>query len=348
MPQNIIRLIANHAHFGKIAVAGAIMSLLLVWFVVLLPSSTLADTANPDTTPTVAQIHVNQNVAVTGDVIFTGLYDIPYATLPTLTADQTFIIRLLDTDGVTELGSVVPYPYSGFKNGYDEGAFSFYFPAGNAILWGTDYTIQIAENPSQFVSPETWNTNIKTSDYTTLTVHADNSADLASQVYSLGTVLQADYNQTLFDTSGNGQTLTGIGEAYFRGAIIGLQNMAPVLFVIQASNTDTSNTVWTTAAFDNYMARFNDTWVGDAMSATGDQFGMSGNMAMGLFVIAPFCLFFLIFSGMKFRTTDPGLVASSVVLEMGAVMGWVPAALFATIFQFMGIYIAYLFFFSRG
>jgi hypothetical protein len=84
------------------------------------------------------------------------------------------------------------------------------------------------------------------------------------------------------------------------------------------------------------------------MAATGDQFGMSGNMAMGMIVIAPLCLGCLVLSGMKFRTTDPGLVAASVVLEMGAVMGWVPAVIFATIFQFMGIYIAYLIFFSRS
>jgi len=162
----------------------------------------------------------------------------------------------------------------------NEGAFSFYSRRVMQILWGTDYTIQIAENPSQFTAPETWNTSIKTSDYTTLNTHADNSADLASQVYSLGTVLQADYNQTLFDTSGNGQTLTEIGEAYFRGAISACKIWRRSLRDPGVPIPIPSNTVWTTAAFDNYMARFNDTWVGDAMSATGDQFGMSGNMAM--------------------------------------------------------------------
>jgi hypothetical protein len=75
---------------------------------------------------------------------------------------------------------------------------------------------------------------------------------------------------------------------------------------------------------------------------------MSGNMAAGLFFIVPLCLFCLIFSGMKFHTTDPGLVSASLVLEMGAIMGWVPAPLFATIFQLMGIYVGYLLFFARG
>jgi hypothetical protein len=84
------------------------------------------------------------------------------------------------------------------------------------------------------------------------------------------------------------------------------------------------------------------------MTATGNQFGMSGNMVMGLIFIVPACMIFLVLSAKRFNTTDPGLVACSVVLEMGTVMGWVSIALFATTFQLMGIYIAYLFFFSRS
>jgi hypothetical protein len=59
-------------------------------------------------------------------------------------------------------------------------------------------------------------------------------------------------------------------------------------------------------------------------------------------------MIFLVLSAKRFNTTDPGLVCSAVILEMGTVMGWVSIALFATTFQLMGIYIAYLFFFSRS
>jgi len=85
--------------------------------VVLLHHQTLADTANPIRRPPLLKSTSIKTLRLPVIVIFTGLYDIPYATLPALTADQTFIIRLLDTDSVTEWGSVVPYPYSGFKNG---------------------------------------------------------------------------------------------------------------------------------------------------------------------------------------------------------------------------------------
>ena len=313
----------------------------------------LADPANPDSTPTITDIHVNQYVASSGDIMITGLYNIPYATLPTLGADQNFIINLISPVDGSVLGSIAPFNYSGFKNGYNEGAFSLYFSTATVtaegIVWGNNYIIQIAENPSQFASPLTWNYAITSGDYTTFTTNALNQTDLASQVFVLGSALATDYSVTLFNNAGtNGATLTATGEAYFRGAIPGLQDLAPELFIIQTGETDTSTTSWTTAAFDAYITQFNGTWVGTALSSTGTQFGMSGNMAAGLFFIVPLCLFCLIFSGMKFHTTDPGLISASLVLEMGAIMGWVPAPLFATIFQLMGIYVGYLLFFARG
>jgi hypothetical protein len=348
MPKDTVRAARNTLHRRKF-IAITVIGLLLVSPVISLPLKALAQTtADPGSTPTVTHILVDQNLAETGDILITGLYDIPYTTLPTLTADQTFIIRLMAADGTTELGSVTPFDFATFKNGYDQGVFSFYFPSGNALSWGTAYIIQIAENPAQFDTPLTWNTTIPSSAYTTLTTQADNQTNLASQVYTLGSILQSAYSQTLFTTSGTSETLTSIGEQYFRAVINGLQTMAPALFVIQQNNLNYTDDTWTTAAFDTYMERFNGTWVGDAMASTGNQFGMSGNMAMCLIFIVPLCVGCLIFSGMKFKTTDPGLVMASVALEMGAVMGWLPTALFAIILQLMAMYIGYLLFFARS
>ena len=90
-----------------------------------MPLPVFAAIANPDTAPTIWDVHVNQNVISQGDIVFTGLYNIPYATPPTATADQTFIIRLMDPTGTTDLGSVAPFNYNGYHNGYNQGAFSF-------------------------------------------------------------------------------------------------------------------------------------------------------------------------------------------------------------------------------
>lgn len=313
----------------------------------------LADPANPDSAPTITNVHINTYVAESGDMMITGIYNIPYATLPTPTADQTFIINLISTVNGSILGSTLPFDYASFKNGYNEGVFSLYFSAATVtsegITWGANYIIQIAENPTQFTTPVTWNYAITSDVYTTFITQELNQADLASQVFVVGSIVGNYYKTSLFNNSGtNGATLNASGEAYFRGAIPGLQDLAPGLFIIQTGNTDVSNTEWSTAAFDAYTSQFDGTWVGTAIAATGDQFGMSGNMAMGIFFIVPLCLGCLIFSGIKFHTTDPGLISAAILLEMGAIMGWVTAPLFATIFQLMGIYVGYLLFFSRG
>jgi hypothetical protein len=325
---------------------------MIIWAIILMPLSALAVTADPDSSPTISQIHVNRNVVETGDMVFTAFYEIPYATPPTLSADQTFFFRLMDTVGTTELGSVTPFAYSGYHYGYGKGITALYFSAAQvtalSLIWSSAYIMQIAENPSQFATPLKWNTTVAAGDYVTFTDASLNQVDLAQQIYTIGNPLGVVFNKSLFTAVGSTEVLTADGETYFRGAINGLQSMAPALFSIQQNTVDVTARTWTTTAFDAYITRFNGTWVGDAMAATGDQFGMSGNMAMGMIVIAPLCLGCLVLSGMKFRTTDPGLVAASVVLEMGAVMGWVPAVIFATIFQFMGIYIAYLIFFSRS
>jgi hypothetical protein len=349
MPQKIIRTVGAALHRRKFITIG--ICLALVWMVVLLPENLFAaGITNPTSTPTIIDVHVNENVIATGDIVFTGLYDIPYTTAPTTTANLTFIIRLMDPTGTIDYGSTVPFDYTAYQNGYDWGAFSLYFPAGNSLTWGTLYIIQIAENPAQFTSPEVWNTTITSSAYSSVAAdQTDQQNDLATQLSTIGQTLGTDMNETLFALVGTINELTAQGETYFRGAIESVQAMCPAIFTVQTNTLNLTATAWTTAAsWTNYLTQFNGTWVGNAMNATGNQFGMSGNMAMGLIFIAPLCLVFLWLSGRKFNATDPGLVASCVLLEMGTVMGWVSIALFATIIQCCAIYIAYLWFLARG
>ena len=175
--------------------------------VILLPLPVFAAIANPDTAPTIWDVHVNRNVISQGDIVFTGLYNIPYATPPTATADQTFIIRLMDPTGTTDLGSVAPFNYTGYHNGYNQGSFSLYFAPGNTLSWGTTYIIQIAENPSQFASPLKWNTSLTAGMYTSVTAQTDNQTDLASQIYTIGSILATDFNEKLFTLVGSRQVL---------------------------------------------------------------------------------------------------------------------------------------------
>ncbi len=337
--------------FRICAVLGILAILLLT---VTLPAQATA-ISQPSPDPSISNTHINRNLVATGDVLITGLYNIPYTTLPTTvdtswTADKAFIFRLIDTDNITELGTVTPFVY--FVSGYRQGVFSFYFPASanmtSVTNWGKAYTIRISENPALFGSPVSWDSAIPSSAYTTFITQADNQADLADKVVSFSQTLQGLYSgYTLISSSGGRTVLTSTsGEMYYRGAIYGLQAMAPTLYLVQASPIDYTSTIWATTQFDTYAARFNGTWVGTAETATATQFGVPVQLVTSIPILL-LCLGFIILSSLLVKKLEPGWVISCLLVMMGGLLGWVPMAIMAIIYQGMAIYLAWIYFGSK-
>ncbi len=304
----------------------------------------------PDSTPTVSNLHVNRNLIIAGDILIYGDYNLPAATPPATGAGDAIIFKLIATDNTTELGAITPYNF--FDNGWNEGVFGFYFENITTanITWGTSYTIRIAENPAQYATPTYWDYVLPASGYSTLgsdtstqqlelSINIINAASRLEQVYS---------TYTLFDTSAGGTVLSSpTGETYFRGAIYGIQVMAPDLFMVQVLTYDTSGRSFTTAYADNMTSQFAATWVGASENASSTQFGLTKQSAMG---IIPFilCGVAIILSMMKWRKSEPGLVVGALFLIWGLLVGWLAPAVFAAIFQFMAIYIGYLLFLARA
>ena len=307
--------------------------------------------SQPDTLPSFTDIHVNTYVVESGDMCITGIYNIPYATLPTTvdanwTADKTFVFRLMDTDNTTELGAITPYAY--FDSGYNYGVFSFYFPQTSAPSWGQAYTIRVSENPAIFASPVSWDSIIPLPSYTSVTSQADNQADLADHVANYAHTLEAQYpTYTLITTSGGRAILTSTGENYFRGAIYGLQAMAPSLYFLQESPIDYTANTWTTTQFDTYAAKYNTSWIGAAENATAAQFNVSTSVAVSPIVLI-LCFAFCAFCSILMKKMEPGWLIACVLLMWAVLQGWVAAALFAIIYQLMAFYIAYIWFFAKG
>ncbi len=307
--------------------------------------------SHPDSAPSITNININRYLVASGDMCITGLYTIPYATLPTTidsswTADKAFLLRLISTDGVTELGQITPYVH--FVSGYRQGVFSFYFSPTTAPTWGLAYIIRISENPALFAAPQSWDTTIPASSYTSFTSQADNQADLSDKVIARSHTLESVYSSTLLSTSGARIILSvPTGENYFRGVIYGLQAMAPSLYLVQSSSIDMTPTIWNTANFDAYAARFAGTWVGTAQNATATQFGLSDQLVMSIPMMLG-CLVAVIFSSLLVRKVEPGWIIACVLLMMGALLGWVPMAIFAIIYQTMAVYLAWIWFGSKG
>lgn len=320
--------------------------ILVCLFMPLILISTARAIPHPDDDPSVYNLHVNRNLFTSGDALFYGQYLLPYADPPDTLADDAFIIRLIDTDNVTELGAVTPYAF--FDNGYNYGAFGIYIESG--IVWDANYTLRISESPAQFDEPASVDHVIQASVYSSRITQEDNKLELAVNILDIAQNLEQHYTDyALVEASAAGTVLSApTGENYFRAAIPGIQSMAPSLFLVQIVSLDYTAENWTMERFETYEERFEETWVGTSANATASQFGFTVQTAMALIAIMPASIGAIILSHKKWRKAEPGFIVATVLLIMAVVMGWLPKAIFAAIFQLMGIYIAYLWFYARG
>ncbi len=305
----------------------------------------------PTTSPTLSNFHINRNLVTTGDWLIYATYNIPYtpaASVPNVTADETFIFSLMNASGTTELGAVAPYSYSEFNNGYNEGNV-FFYSDGTGLTWGTQYLIRLSENPAQFASPTHWDFPIPATAYTSSTSQSANQAEVAANVLSMAKTLEKAFGHTMTEPSAGGTVLYNpYGEKYYRGACPGIQAMAPVLFFVQVIQLDLSSTNWTVTQAQAWEGTFNGTWAGTGQNATAAHLGLTPTTVGGMFIVFPLAVGIMIISSVKFKRIEPGLVVDSVLLILSLLMGWIPAAIFASIYQLMGIYTGYVWFYARA
>lgn len=316
----------------------------------------------PDSAPSVSEVHGNFYLLEENDVLIYGLYDFPYGTIPDDDAGDAYVIRLLDTDNATLLGSYLPFPY--FDSGYNEGVFALYFSATDNLTVDQAYIIRISQNPAFFDDPQSFDFVMQLTAWTDAATQDDNRAELTLNIIEIARELEDAHDETLIESSVGGTVLSDpTGETYFRQAIYGIQAMAPDLFLVQTLTWDTDARDWdiigddgsVTTQFDEYTGRFTGTFIETAtenISGTlglGDTDGTGGTSTlMTLLYAIPIIIGTAIVSNIKWRKTDPALIVAPVVLILVALMGWINAALFATIFQIMAIYIGYLWFYSRA
>jgi hypothetical protein len=117
---------------------------------------------------------------------------------------------------------------------------------------------------------------------------------------------------------------------------------------VQIADVDVTPRTWTTAQFDTYATRFDSDFIGQSTNATANQFGLTPGAVMALIFALPICVGVVVVTSIKWQRAEPGLIVASLVLLCLACMGWVPMGVFASLFQAMGIYVSYLWFYSRG
>ncbi len=330
--KNILRIIA--------------IAFIVSLYVLLSISPVFAVTAQPNSTPSIDKIYVQRNLINTGDILYVAQYNIPYASPPTDTIDTTFNFQLLGTDGSTLLGTILAYSYN--ARGYGKGAVSWYFDVGHSLVWGSAYTIRIAENPLKFTSPVVWNFPVPSTAYDSSDNQATNRLDLATNVLSIANALQTAWSVTLLSASEGGQVLSGNGEVYFRDhAIQGLYTMAPTLFLIQINNPTYSTRSWGTNQATTYENRFSNTWVQTALNGVGTLFNVQWNF-IGAFFILAVCMAFMYLSITRLENSSSGFLSSIVAILAGGLLGWIPMAMVGILTMFCAIYLGMLLILKGG
>jgi len=281
-----------------------------------------ADTPDPDSTPTVEGAYVYRNLLETGDRLFVVYANIPYATPPDTLVSNTFIWRLMSTDGTTELGSTVGYAYH--DRGYGYNVYSFYFDAAESITWGQEYIVRLTGNPAVFDDPPTYNFPLSAADYTVFEDSDLNKAELTNRIIILAAdldinwALASDYSLLIDEETGT--YLSIYGQVVFRGAIYGVQALAPDAFRTSIVDINAPDREWEETYSENLTSQWSGTWVETAQEAGGDLFSLEYDL-LSIIILIVVCFGVMIGDVMLTGDHWNGLIDVAVVMILGARLG---------------------------
>jgi hypothetical protein len=301
----------------------------------LYPAPAYAVTALPDSTPTLHDMKVYRNLLVDDDFLLVVPYTMPYATPPDLGIDKTFIFRLFDVAGTTELGSILAFPYN--DDGYGEGIVSFYFDDTAAPVWGANYVLRIDCNPAEFAAPTVWSFVLDSPAYSSFDDHDDNIEELRLDILEMGETLSGSWPVDLTEETDSGTVLSTYGERYFRRAIKSVQAMCPELFYVQVSNPDYTKRSWDTIFADALANTFSGTFVWDAMTGFAGLWTMQTRTAMG-YVAMVVGLIFMAISVSQFQQVQQGFLDFALVLTYFTLAGGFSPVLHAII-AFLSVFL---------
>lgn len=258
-----------------------IILLLILLSLLLNAVPVYADTENPDTTPSLSDIVIYQNILEAGDFGIFAVINVPYDDPPDTVLPSTFILNLIDDDDVTVLGSTTGNDYNDAGYGYN--VYHLYFDADEVtdlgIVWETVYTLRLTGNPAVFDDLPTYNFTINVADYSELTDEDDVQASLADWIIITAADLDNLWGLTatysMLTEIETGTVLSIYGEALFREAVYGVQAMAPAAFGFIARAVDITDRTWDEGYSENVSSQYEGTWAETAKEAGAALFNTS-------------------------------------------------------------------------
>jgi len=328
-----------------------VLILLILLAGLLLPTTpAYADTPDPDSTPTIESFNVYRNMRETGDMLLLIYANIPYATIPDQPVTETFICSMIDTDNVTELGSTVGYAYNistHTDDGFGYNVFSMYWDSANVtalgITWNTAYPVRLAGNPAVFDTPPIYNYTLPSGAYSALTAQAGVQNELGLRILDIGADLDIKWGlsttYSLLTELEVGKALSIYGEAFFRGAIYGVQSLAPGIFAAVIRTIDVPARTWDPEYSENVTGQYAGTWVETAREAGKALFGTTYDL-LSIILLLVLCGGLLIGNLMLTGDAWNALIDVSVFGVVGARLGLYDLAFLILVAAMYWIYIS--------
>jgi hypothetical protein len=321
----------KHHQIKGCGVAASILAAIISSFLVVSPVfATDPDIPSPFI---IGTPKVFRHIFETDDYLLVFPYEITYSSgQPNRSASELFTYRLIDDDGVTTLGTVVPYAYNNY--GYGKGVAAIYFAESSAPDWYGLYTIRIDGNPVYWDSPPTTTHTLSAAEYYSGTTPEANKGALAAFILIQASALEINWGVKLYDSNSTGGiSLTSTGQAYFTSVIPGLISVCPSIMNSSVSTPEytATNNPGTSAAY-NWLHQ----WDGTILENWGNNIGghLGGLNWQGVTAGILF-IFFVALAGLsqvKFGTTDVAYIASGADLIIATFAGFIWYAIMGAIF----------------
>jgi hypothetical protein len=249
-------------------------------YIVLLALALALSTTPAFAMPDPQTIHITvskyNDLSVDGDVFYLVEYTLLYDVTPEYAISQAWLGRLIDYNGLGQLGSTQPYSGGGIPDlGYSDGVYGFYFPSDP----GSTGTIRITlgGNPSFTPTPA----GVFTTD-----IASKPASDLASDIRAIAMRLQDVWDVSLLTTAAPSQ-FTVDGESYFSVALPAITKLVPGLFVLSSIDFDNPEFEFDPEYGESKQGTWDDTPLGNTFVALADSTKLS-------VTVVKFCVAFVL------------------------------------------------------
>lgn len=330
---------------GMIPPAGQLTIPLFVLTLVLLSVLVVAPVFAidlPDSTPTIIGKWAWRHVLESNDMLVIIYENTPYTTTPDIDYSEAFNWEYVSTNGSVTHGVSQGYDYN--DKGYGYNVIGYYFPAAEVasenITWGAAYQIQMVGSPVHFTTIPEYIFSMNAADYSALTDAEDIQTDIEQRILLLAADLNTKWalgtTYSLLSQTETGTVLSIYGEAFFRGALYGVQGYAPNIFSLVISSIDTSvlsDRTWSDNYSSNLTSQYAGTDIDTGMTAGNALLDVSYNLfglLITLGIMAAIVIISLVIGG-DFWGAFVGCVAPAVICTRIGLFGMGELALIAAV-----------------